>query len=480
MTTLLSLPTELISHVLLFIPIPWTLLSLSLTCHRLHALVLPSLLHRLICLAESDASVFSDLAENKRLAREVRGLAVNDTGEKERSEFWKVEFGPRLGEEERALAGYRSAWTLLDTEKARQENTRRVREILPAVGKGCVNLEELRLKVGELRPWTGFLRGFYGDEGWGAEERELKFVEVVEEPGEEAWALEDAVELLEMFGGLEAFAWASATIVQASQLIRYITQLTSHCPTLHSLSIYVFSTINPIPSALPLFTARLPCLRSLDLGHIQSTPLMVPFLEAHPLLEHVSIQCAGHAEISLPENALPRVQTFDIVWLTSAQLYTQVCIPLPSGELRPLQALSITAGAFRDENTIEDLCEALRGHKRIKGLRWEDTSMQLSHRLGQVGQACPTIEKLSILAFYLDQRLPEIAAALSHFPSLKKILIGRGRLDLEHCAQLHESCPSLRQIGPWERVDVPPSEGRSGGLRWRHMGGQGWGLPRGP
>jgi len=259
---------------------------------------------------------------------------------------------------------------------------------------------------------------------------------------------------------LRSWLLLDLTLTTASELVRLITALlTNRSPHLTTLSLYVFSTLNPIPSAQALFSAHFPSLRSLSLGHVHSTEQIGPFLDAHPLLESVSIQCAGHAHVALSPSALPRVREFDVVWLNSPGLYTQICAPLRGGDLRPLETLSITAGAFREEGTINELCEHLRVHKGLRALRWEDTSMQLSDRLGSVGEACPGVERLSILAFYLDRRLPEIAAALRSFPNLRTIQIGRGRLEGEHCTTLHEACPSLRRIGPWERVDAAREAG---------------------
>ncbi|KZT54179.1 hypothetical protein CALCODRAFT_500208 [Calocera cornea HHB12733] len=458
MPTLLTLPPELLDTLLLHIPSPSTLLSLSLTCTQLHALAAPHLPWRRLCAYEYDLPLFTQLATNKRVGGMLRRLAVNDSGWPEPRHPLEEVAPSLLG---RRLGGYRPVRPATRDPRA---NTGEVAALLPLVARNCTELEDVKLSVYDLNAWREFFRAL------GGQGRALRGVEIMEEPGPAGWELGDAEEVLELLGGRqENFAWASATIVEASELIRLITiYLTSHCPTVSTLSLYVFSPLNPIPSAQPFFTAHLPALRTLALGHVRSTEFIGTFLDTHSLLESVSIQCAGHAEIHISPDALPRVREFDVVWNNTAGLYTQVVAPLPSGKLRPLETLSITAGAFKEEGETKVFCAYLKAHSGIKGLRWEDTSMQLSPRLGAIAQACPGIRTLSILAFYLDRRLPEIAAALRNFPDLEQIIIGRGRLEAEHCAELQGACPSLTRIGPWrwceaERGEAPAwkKEGRT-------------------
>ncbi|KZO92995.1 hypothetical protein CALVIDRAFT_566912 [Calocera viscosa TUFC12733] len=489
MSALLSLPPELLDDLLSHVPSPADLLSLSLTCHALYTATADHLPWRRICVYEYDTPLFSLLSSTRRLASQLRRIAVNETGHPTASHSPMDDFSPSLSGPAHKLSAYRP---VLPATRDPRANTGGVEPLLPQVARNCAQLEEVRLNVYDLRPWKGFFQALKEEGG-----RTLGRVEIVEEPGPWGWALGDAEEVLELLGGHEHFAWASATIVQgallspgkgpsnllpASELVRLITTLlTDRCPTLSSLSLYVFSTLNPIPSALPTFSARFPALRSLSLGHVRSTELIGTFLDAHPLLERVSIQCAGHAEVTISPSSLPLVREFDVVWINSPGLYTQVLAPLPNGDLRPLEVLSITAGAFREEGSVDGLCGYLRAHKGIKGIRWEDTSMQLSERLGAIGAASPGVRTLSILAFYLDRRLPEIAAALHHFPNLEQILIGRGRLEVEHCADLQVACPTLVRIGPWERCEAGgvDEKGRQG-LAWRKRGRRDWAIVNGP
>ncbi|KZT54176.1 hypothetical protein CALCODRAFT_500201 [Calocera cornea HHB12733] len=172
MKSLVQLPLELLDIILSDIEAPPDLLALALSCRLLHETIVPAHLPwRRITACEHDASLFSLLASNKRVARGVTSMVVSEQCESHRRVSTAHSLCSPLH-----MKGYRPVIPNISDSPAHMCN---LAPSLHQAAQNCSQLEELRLDVEDLEPWTEFLAAMR-ERGDGKLQERLK---VVEQPG---------------------------------------------------------------------------------------------------------------------------------------------------------------------------------------------------------------------------------------------------------------------------------------------------------
>ncbi|KAG7439839.1 uncharacterized protein BT62DRAFT_1013379 [Guyanagaster necrorhizus] len=430
-------PTEILDAIVFHIDSKQDLLSLALSCQRMHDIVVPRHLdYRVLRCKVSSISVWNHLIVNRSLAKNVRRLEILDESRTDTDlESTDDELGMHERQERYLVSALTKMTTLNSFVWSCNHSPISIDNVWPTLLK-CHSLSEVRINDNMIFGPTS---------------------------GEDTQVARSLV-----LPSVKTASFQSTKHIYGScqnpELGR-IKDMLNHCPNLEDLNISYARPRPPFAAHIPadeLFLyGRWPCLTTLTLTNLRgASDAASAFISAHPSLEVLNIDMSP---IALYANSLPRLRE-----LTAHKDVVTAILSCPSEEPRPLETIrgarlsgscdaflsslklfggSIKKMELRGWNDMDDIRRLVESSPMLS---WLDIGKKLSggQNLAGVVEWANLLTGLpELVAFHGVKFFYEASASVSSTSMADR---SRFRKNDEVASLLAWKCAKLRRMDHWE------------------------------